>query len=338
MKDKKKLLYAVGLLLVLGIFALLAQGATTINGSKSNNYRVAPPVPNFVYSAKFVCGNSSVRIAEPVVNGNYVTAINVHNPQITTVNLKKKAVIALREGNWGNVSNKIDFAIGPDQAFYIDCPDIGGILNSSGIVMPSFADGFVEIESPQELDVVGVITAGGANVESIDVETINPKAIIPCGETNLTLNTGQGVLTDPYWAIAPPFATTPDAFVVTSATALGQWSPPLPGSRWISWRANAASSTSLPQNYTYVLNFDLPPCFSNPILNLSGRVDDESWVYLNGKFIGQLFNSPIGSNLIPVTDTTPSDFVSGTNTLTVKVRDDNPPITGLDIAGTVTAS
>lgn len=335
MKNKKKLCIAGGVLLVLGIMVLMAQGSINLNSSRSNIYRVAP-VPNFVYSAKFVCGATNIS-GGPVLKGNYATAINVHNPQNIVVNFTKKAVIALREESRGNKSNKINFALDPDAAFEIDCTDIDQILNISQIPMPSFAKGFVVIESPDELDVVGVYTAGGANVESIDVETTNPKTIIPCGKTNLTLNTGQDKHTDPYWAVTdPPYAATPDAFVVTNPNI--QWASPLPGSQWISWQASAASGPYPLNytNYTYDLNFTLPPCFSNPILNLSGRADNEGWVFLNGKFIGTLSTFNV-VNPPPIIWS--NDFVSGTNELTVIVRDDPPGVvTGLDLAGTVTAT
>lgn len=182
MNNKKKLLYAGGLLLVLGLLAVLAVNTASSQATQSDTQQVntaSSQVNTFAYSAKFVCGATNGTNRGPVLNGNYATAINVHNPQVTTANFMKKVVIALPEGPIkGNISNFVRYSLKPDEAFEIDCADIASILSMSNMPMPSLATGFVVIQSPlNELDTVGVYTAGGANVESIDVVTVNPKTL-----------------------------------------------------------------------------------------------------------------------------------------------------------------
>lgn len=361
MNDKKKLLYAVGLLLVVGILAALVVNTTSNQETQSDKKTAPDIVPTvmptvipskpveFVYSAKFVCGVSKGGFAEPVLKGNYSTAINVHNPQGTAVNFTKKAVIALREGKWGNVSNKIDFAIGPDKAFEIDCSDIAGILRQSNIPMPQFTKGFVVIEiyPPKELDIVGVYTAGGANVESIDVETVNPKSvnILPCPKTNISLNTGFNQVSggligfnlgdDDWNVVVDPFNLVPRPATVVDTTITGQsqiWPAPFPSSRWISVNATRGIDQYRGTNVTYQYNFTLPPCFSNASMSLSIRADNRAWVFLNGNFVSLTANYPSLSTI-----GTSTGFTAGTNSLIVVVRDD-AGITGFDLVGTVTAN
>jgi hypothetical protein len=346
-----------------GISALALTNAMLVNDTRANIPGVmanngtitvssptpTPPVtivPRSVYSAKFVCGVTTVN-GGPVLKGNYSTAINVHNPQNVPVNFTKKAVIALQEGSRGNRSSKINFALGPDEAFEIDCSDIGQILNLSQIPMPSFAKGFVviELDSPNdELDVVGVYTAGGANVESIDVEAINPKAIIPCRKNNINinLNTGQGVLaTDPNWAVTSPAQAGSIAYVIPSSFCPSPWTCLGAGSHWISFRPNA-QSLSTAQTYTYRYNFTLPQCFSNANLSGSSRADGDAGgeIYLNGHFISNTgpFIGP-GTTAQPLTFTTSNQafFNAGLNEVTVDVKDTGG-ITGFDLVGTVTAT
>ncbi|MGB8217442.1 MAG: hypothetical protein WCE94_09080 [Candidatus Methanoperedens sp.] len=368
MNDKKKLLYAVGLLLVVGILAALVVN-TTSNQETQSDKKTAPwltPTPTIApqkpvkleYSAKFVCGNSSGGLKEPVLKGNYATAINVHNPQGTTVNLTKKAVIALREGEkWGSISDKINFAIGPDQAFYIDCLDIAQILKNSNIPMPTpFADGFVVIDTApsDELDVVGVYTAGGENVESIDVVTVNPKTAnlsVPplCTKTSINLNTGFNQIagttislngTDDDWMVtADPFNGTTEprlANVVANNTpGNGIWPTPYPNSNWISFDPSRGEiMNSDGKNFTYRYSFTLPQCFSNANLSLNIRADNVGWVFLNGYFVGGPINYP---STLFVTTSNQAYFMPGQNNVMVVVHN-NELITGFNLNGTVTAN
>jgi hypothetical protein len=149
------------------------------------------------YSAKFVCGTQGLDSprGSNVVRGLYSTTINIHNPrggpnQVAV--FRKKAVIARpqRAREPGPISEFVVEQLPPDGALGVDCPDIRALFPGA---LPAFIEGFLVlyILAPQELDVVGVYTArhrplGGAppppdtsqfDVESIDVETFNPKRV-----------------------------------------------------------------------------------------------------------------------------------------------------------------
>ena len=116
----------------------------------------ATPVDGYTYSAKFLCGTISGGTG-PLGDGEYATAINVHNLHDFTVGIYKKAVLAPREPDVGVPSAYIELDIPPDAAFEIDCPDIQTLL---GDPITGFAKGFAVIASPVELDVWGVYTSG----------------------------------------------------------------------------------------------------------------------------------------------------------------------------------
>jgi len=104
------------------------------------------------YAAKFVCGkNDEGKVVAP---GEYFTAINVHNPGRETASIRKRFAVALPSEKPGPVSGVVTERLRPGEAFEIDCPDI-----ATHVPVDGFAKGFVTIESPQDLEVVGVYTA-----------------------------------------------------------------------------------------------------------------------------------------------------------------------------------
>ena len=138
----------------------------------------------FQYAVKFVCGKSPVQGQPQVVaTGNYFTAINVHNPVNDTVTFRKKIAVALPNEKAGKVSGFFDVALKADEALEIDCGDIYAHMQ----MHPTFLKGFVVIESKTELDVVAVYTAAGASgqVETMDVETVQPRRLSPQGSPDL---------------------------------------------------------------------------------------------------------------------------------------------------------
>jgi hypothetical protein len=129
-----------------------------------------------VYSAKFACGQEpppssgsggAAQNEAPVKPGNYATTINVHNPNLSTVNFVKKAVVTY-SSDMGNSSNEAPQAPGAlvaaqlkaDYALAIDCGDISSKLLQGHFSSSNFIEGFVVIYiSPsQQLDVQGLYT------------------------------------------------------------------------------------------------------------------------------------------------------------------------------------
>lgn len=126
-----------------------------------------PGPAGFEYAVKFVCGSPVVPVVAP---GEYFTAINVHNPAERPVSFRKKVAIALPGEKAGRVSKFFEAQLKGDEAFEIDCQDILKHADAQG-----FLKGFVVLETPSELDVVAVYTAGHPQVETLDIERVPPR-------------------------------------------------------------------------------------------------------------------------------------------------------------------
>lgn len=129
--------------------------------------------PRYQYAVKFVLGKSDGRMFVP---GSYSTAINVHNPLRKPVAFYKKVAVALPRQEPGPVTEFLPARLGPDEAFDIDESDIRRIARHKA----SPFTGFVVIESPEELDVVAVYTAGsGRGVKTLALERVPARKIRP---------------------------------------------------------------------------------------------------------------------------------------------------------------
>ena len=125
-----------------------------------------------VYAAKFILGTmpqpSQPAEEGPVEPGSYSTVINIHNPSPSeAVVFVKKAVLLFSENEAVKEgfeipqppSGRREAELGPDYGMQIDGPDIRQELLSGKVVpAPVFIEGWVVIESPLPLDVVGVYT------------------------------------------------------------------------------------------------------------------------------------------------------------------------------------
>ena len=145
------------------------------------------------YAAKFVCGGKSNDTG--AVKGLYATGVNIHNPQQMEVQFLKKAVVAFpeRSKTRGPISNTLKETLQSDEAMEVDCKDIRDHL-FVGVELPAHIEGFVVImvladptsQFLPELDVVtkvtarhrGIATDFTSDVESIDIEVVDPKRIL----------------------------------------------------------------------------------------------------------------------------------------------------------------
>jgi hypothetical protein len=170
------------------------------------------PSQKDVYAVKFLCGsilppstspNPTNGAPEgPVKPGNYLTAINVHNPNGNTIAFLKKAVLLyqadkLTEPEMPMPPSQLREAVlKPDWGLEIDCADIRNVL-LKGSAPPAhiFIKGWVVIEvkgyqahqvDPLPLDVTAVYTShgyvksGGAVIPegfAEDVEPVLPKRV-----------------------------------------------------------------------------------------------------------------------------------------------------------------
>ena len=144
--------------------------ADPVNDNNGVAIRVAltgnqtPPMAH-QYAAKFVCGkNIEGKVVAP---GEYFTAINVHNPGRNAASIRKRFAVAFPGEKPGPVSGVVEERLKPGEAFEVDCPDIAKHVPVSG-----FAKGFVTIESPQDLEVVGVYTAARLPTREVVSEEI----------------------------------------------------------------------------------------------------------------------------------------------------------------------
>jgi hypothetical protein len=143
---------------------------------------VMPSTFKFHYAAKFLCTPNIpfTSAATPsVLPGNYLTVINIHNPNSGTVRFRKKIALTFPPGGQkpGQGSNFIDDQLAPDAALSVDCQRIkSGFF---GFTVIHGVEGFLVIESARSLDVTAVYTAGKVEgeVESIAVEQIRERRI-----------------------------------------------------------------------------------------------------------------------------------------------------------------
>jgi hypothetical protein len=168
--------------------------------------------PTFQHAVKFMCGQHNEIDEDPVAQGDYFTAINVHNPNSHTVkgnattaggpsdsqsfsqSFRKKALILFPQDEINNEPAPPETPqepgawfrpaqLRPDWGFEIDCRDIRMLACPPPpleCVSPQFIKGFVVIEATGRLplDVVAAYTAElGTGSPEVEIETIQPKRI-----------------------------------------------------------------------------------------------------------------------------------------------------------------
>ena len=147
---------------------ILAIALTLIAGSAAAQH---------LYSAKFVCGktNNDHTVTFTAAPGQYFTAINVHNPSTTaTANIRKRFSVGRLGERPGPLSGFFSMTLPPGTTGIIECRSIHAETN---IPIGTWIDGFAEIRSNVELDVVGVYTvAGTQGVSSILMERVPRRA------------------------------------------------------------------------------------------------------------------------------------------------------------------
>ncbi|MCA1616185.1 MAG: hypothetical protein LC800_19205, partial [Acidobacteria bacterium] len=150
-----------------------------------------------------------------------------------------------------------------------------------------------------------------------------------CADLNLSLNTG----TANWQIVGDPVGSTPvprAASVVASPPV--QWSS-LTGAQWIG--PNTAGN-GIQGNYVYQLCFCLCSGFRNAKLTLIGLADNSATVHLNNVQVNPAIAAHSGTGTLVQTND-PQLFKEGDNCLRVVVKN-NDSFTGLNIAGTVTAT
>ncbi len=141
------------------------------------------PVQPLEYAVKFVCGTSGGPLGGTLmtVPGNYLTAINVHNPgppQYVT----HKVTLAAIGGAAGMTQFQPYILMRYDDALDFDCRWIRTRLTGASIPVPPLFTGFLVIQSRRELDVVAVYSAAPSNtnqVATMHTERVPVRRVIP---------------------------------------------------------------------------------------------------------------------------------------------------------------
>ena len=119
--------------------------------------RTAAAQTRLQYAAKVVCGTHDSANAPGLVPRQlYATTINVHNPGRQSVTFTKRLALSIPPGfqRPGRVSSRVTDRLGGGEALAVDRVDLR--QRFGGLGLPLFFEGFVVLESPRSLDVVGV--------------------------------------------------------------------------------------------------------------------------------------------------------------------------------------
>lgn len=137
----------------------------------------------FEYAVKVVCGRPALQHGHtqpPFANGTYYTLVNVHNPAPQGFLFRFKVAYTQTQESQGTISEFERRELGPDGALRIDCDRIRRLAGPPPPALGAFLDGFLVIQSPMELDVVAVYTAGhgtGAAMNAPPVSTMHTERV-----------------------------------------------------------------------------------------------------------------------------------------------------------------
>ena len=185
------------------------------------------------------------------------------------------------------------------------------------------------------------------NVTALRVELAGT-ANCCCPPTNtVVLNTGydhpSGSVyavgaADAFWTVtADPDSGTTETRPATVIQRHPAWAVPTANSQWLSSYPTAADD--LNGAYDFQTRFCLQPGWTNVVLNLCLRADDQAEVFLNGNLIltGPSPGFTVAGRAC-VTINNPGSFVTGANVLKVRVHNIYSVAMGFNLAGTVTGS
>ena len=232
---------------------------------------------DYQYATKVVCGRPKGGMLH---DGDYRTAVNIHNPNYTAVEFRVKFAQAYN-GKPGDISHFVDGTLGPDGAQYYDCETMSQFQD-----MGSFFDGFLVVESREPFDVVGYYTGGEAQVASLDVETTKERLIENnrlwnCGGDRVDLASNQAVV---HWSLnggAPTVVQTLDGAPIFDHGAYEHDDMHI----WLSDRSNLSKEQKA-GDYVYKLPFCLCSSQEYPtqaIINVTGlRGDNSVSAHLDG--------------------------------------------------------
>ena len=111
----------------------------------------------YEYAVKLVCGQQMDPQDLTLAQGQYATAINIHNPNDEKVHFFKKVALTERDQKPGRVLPIAIDDLQYDEALRLDCMDLRRRLAKTNAT-EALLEGFAIIQSPRSLDVTGVYT------------------------------------------------------------------------------------------------------------------------------------------------------------------------------------
>jgi hypothetical protein len=237
----------------------------------------------FQYAVKVLCGEVDVKTpGAPAAFGQYLTAVNLHNPEKCKTAIFRLKLTIANEGREGPISIYYPFRLRPDASMEIDCPlirAIAQILYPPPQSVPNFIKGYLVIEG-DALDVVAVYTAAaaaGKPIATFHTERVEGRCVPVCDDLVLPLHTGVAA-----WQTVSPAPLGP----VVPVSNTGWTTLPPFGSQMVSQLA-ADGVNATPGTRSYQLCFDLCSGFDVPAsFPIQVVVDDTATVYLNNQQIG----------------------------------------------------
>ena len=140
---------------------------------------------SYQYAVKTLCtllGDTG--LGDAMAPGRYRTLINIHNPTEKKIEVARKFALAGKPGDplgSFSVTPYKAFTLGPDQAVAYNCFDVANFFCPINGICVDFTaiDGFLVINSAEELDVVAVYSGNpkGGEVSTLDTETVAARKI-----------------------------------------------------------------------------------------------------------------------------------------------------------------
>jgi hypothetical protein len=282
---------------------------------------------DYQYAVKVVVGNIPENTqGAPLPWGSYYTKVNIHNySRCDCVTFKWKVAIGNPGLRVGPISGFSERKLCADEALEITNRDIIKQLKQ-GDALPSHFEGWVVMESPEELDVVAVYATAKSDKDGVNTfhtERVQPRCMVPCDDLFGDLATGAAM-----WEVQHPGQSTYSWAILTPRN--DAWIAPPVSAVWVSPSGDENKDDSSGE-FIYRLRFKLCSGFSDPVINFALAADDKAQVKLNGQNV-----SGSGTpNYVSMTNYSISNgFKIGDNELTVIVNNAGGP-TGLLINGTI---
>lgn len=227
------------------------------------------------YAVKAVCASEG-ELAESEIFGFQSTTINLHNPFYEDTKLRWK-LAAAQSGYQGEISEFMDTDLRPDGAMRIDCSQIRRWGEEHNALENGGFEGFVVIQSENELDVTSFHYAGDKeSARSVEVETYQvrkitaPERVFQCHNGDAPMEAFSG------W-------TSPQGLVRFSSAAGGQH---ISGVPWMTIGGTGPNLARYPNSFFFfTLDFCLCDDGAANVVVDSLRADNYAQTFLDGQIL-----------------------------------------------------